>query len=513
MILPYPGIQNDEVLFAPADYEVPGSAVFLVFHRVPLMLMSYLGALKSWIYAGLFNVFPPSCWTVRLPVLFLGALSIWLFVDLLRAIGDNRTALIGGLLLATDTLYLVTACFDWGPVALQHLLLVAGFLLIVRFAANNGRSALFWGFFCLGLGLWDKAIFLWNLSGIAVAALIVFPRELKSRLTPKNAALAIAGLALGAFPLIVYNVSSRFATLESNSTFRFDEFGMKFRALRGTWNGSALLGYIVALPGQAGQAREAQNVVERAAYNLHSLFGDHPKNRMEWAFLAALILTAFLWNTPARKKLLFFLIALAVAWFQMAITKDAGSSAHHVVLLWPLAYIFVALVFAEAAWRWGRIGPALIIAGVASLAAQNLLVTNEYFYLFARYGAPRSWTDAIYALSDDLGKAQPSQIVMSDWGMMNQLVLLHHDRLPLAIVDEAFLSPGLSDGERQRDRQRLEHGLWVGHTVPYRELNQVNEAVMKAAAAAGFQKQVLRVISDSHHSPAYEIFRFLPVTN
>ena len=33
-------------------------------------------------------------------------------------------ALIGCGLLATDAIYLLTSCFDWGPVALEHLLLL-----------------------------------------------------------------------------------------------------------------------------------------------------------------------------------------------------------------------------------------------------------------------------------------------------------------------------------------------------------------------------------------------------
>ncbi|HEV2448442.1 MAG TPA: hypothetical protein VGS58_21060, partial [Candidatus Sulfopaludibacter sp.] len=143
-------------------------------------------------------------------------------------------------------------------------------------------------------------------------------------------------------------------------------------------------------------------------------------------------------------------------------------------------------------------------------AAQNLLVTNQHLYLFARYGSPRSWTDAIYALSDGLGRAPASVIVVADWGIVNSLVLLQRDTLPLAIADEGFLSPAESQSERERDRKRLERGLWVGHTLPYRELNQVNDGVMKAAGAAGFQKQMLQVIRDTHGSPAFEIFRFVP---
>jgi 4-amino-4-deoxy-L-arabinose transferase-like glycosyltransferase len=511
VILPYPGLQNDEVIFAPADYRVPGSAVFLVLNdRVPVMLMSYLGALKTWLYALLLHLFAPSYWTVRLPVLLLGAITVWLFVDLLEEIQDTRAAWIGGVLLATDTMFLVTTCFDWGPVALQHLLIVAGLMFLARFVQRASSSALFWGFFCLGLGLWDKALFLWNLSGLVVAALVVFPGELRAQVSRRNILWASAGLLLGALPLIGYNAASGWPTLRSNSSFRFDEFRSKFLALRNTWDGSALFGYIASVPGQAGAGRDARNLIERLSYGLHSFFGNQPKDRLEWTFLAALILTPLLWRSPARKKLLFFLLAIAVAWFQMAITKDAGASAHHVVLLWPLAYLFMVVALAEAASRWGRVSAALVAAAVVFLAAQNLLVTNQYLYLFARYGSPRSWTDAIYALSDDLGRVRGSQIVVADWGIANQLILLHRNRLNLAGADDNFLSPQESDAERQRDRQWLERGLWVGHTPPYREMNQVNDGILKAAAAAGFQKQILSTISDSHGSAAYEIFRFVP---
>ena len=60
----------------------------------------------------------------------------------------------------------------------------------------------------------------------------------------------------------------------------------------------------------------------------------------------------FLWFTRARKPMLFCFIAFAVGWLQMAITKNAGLSAHHITLLWPLPQWFLAVALAEAAaWR------------------------------------------------------------------------------------------------------------------------------------------------------------------
>src|SRR6266852_4358670 len=99
-------------------------------------------------------------------------------------------------------MFILTTCFDWGPVALQHVLLVADLLLVLKFAVSANPLALFCGFCCFGLGMWDKALFIWMLGGVVVAGLVVFHREVGSRLTWRNVGLAAAGFCVGALPLL-----------------------------------------------------------------------------------------------------------------------------------------------------------------------------------------------------------------------------------------------------------------------------------------------------------------------
>jgi hypothetical protein len=199
---------------------------------------------------------------------------------------------------------------------------------------------------------------------------------------------------------------------------------------------------------------------------------------------------------------------MGVAWFQMAITKGAGGSAHHAVLLWPLPHLFLAVAFAEASLRWRTAGKWVVAVVVVYLAAQNLLLTNQHLYQFARFGSPRSWTDAIYPLSDELGKMRAPRIVIDDWGILLPLVLLHRGTLPMMIADDGFLSPGASDEIRHRDHELLRSALWVGHTPAYLELPGINERILQAAASAGFRKELIEVISDREGRAAFEIFRF-----
>ena len=100
---------------------------------IPLMLMNYVGALKSWLYPRILHSFGANVITLRIPMVLAGAISIWLFFLLLRRIAGERAALVGCTLLAVDSAYLLSLCFDWGPVALQHLLLIGGMLSVVKF--------------------------------------------------------------------------------------------------------------------------------------------------------------------------------------------------------------------------------------------------------------------------------------------------------------------------------------------------------------------------------------------
>ena len=80
LLLPLLGFQADELMYI-YDLWHPRSAVawFSFFHHLmPSMLMSYLGALKSWLYAPILAAFGPSTWAVRLPVLLLACVTIGL---------------------------------------------------------------------------------------------------------------------------------------------------------------------------------------------------------------------------------------------------------------------------------------------------------------------------------------------------------------------------------------------------------------------------------------------------
>src|SRR5437660_4708833 len=96
------GIEDDESLFAaPLLRPQFWSFALKIGHRrAPLMVMTYIGTVKTAFYAVLFRLFSPGVWSVREPMLLAGGASIWVFYLLLRRTAGRRAAVLGAVLLA-----------------------------------------------------------------------------------------------------------------------------------------------------------------------------------------------------------------------------------------------------------------------------------------------------------------------------------------------------------------------------------------------------------------------------
>lgn len=476
------------------------------------MLMTYLGTLKTWVYWPIFLFWSPSPASIRIPMLVAGAASIWCFYMLLKLVLGSRTAMVGALLLATDTTYLLTTCFDWGPVALQHLLMLAGLVFTVRFYRKGGATELAAAFFCFGLAMWDKALFSWALSGLLVAALAVFPRALRRCATPRNLTVAAMAFLAGATPFIIYNIQKHLETFRGNTSFSTEDLGQKAHLLRITLEGSALFGYLV-YDDWIDQPKQPASGLERESVRAARQFGERRSNYLPAAFALSLLLAPLWWpNRGVRDAICFGLVFLATAWGQMLFTRGAGAAAHHIVLLWPFPQFIVAAALTGAASRARRFGSALLAVAITVLVAQNLLVTNQYLGQLIRDGASGSWTDAIYPLAKALENTTASKIWVIDWGMLNSLRLLDRGSLPLQVGDEPLHSAQPNDGDRQQVLAMLQSrkALFLGH-VPNQEIfSGVGAHLSAMAIQAGYRKVLLNTVLDSNGRPIFELFRFVP---
>lgn len=501
--IPLAGIEVDEALIASSvAYPHAGIVhqVTVLGHSVPLMIMSYVGALKSWLYVPIFKVFGPSALSLRIPVLVLGGLTIWIFYRLLLSITSPRTALIGCLLLASDPSFFLTTIFDWGPVALQHLLYVSGLWCLVRFHFDDKKRYLVFGFFLFGLAVWDKALAEWILSGTLVATIVIFPKELRSRLSLRNLGIATFSMIAGALPLVIYNISFPFATIRTTAAYSLEELPNKLSQFNNTLNGGDLFGYLTS--GAPPVIGVAQDSIERLSLSLSDFTGRPQQGLGAFALLLAVVALPVIWKTPVRKPFLFALIAALVAWLQMLATKGTGATAHHIVLLWPLPMLLLACALSELSRK-------ILLVTLSLLIGSNALVINEYMATLVRNGPGLVWTDAVFPLSERLRSMQAQSIYINDWGIFENVWMLNRG--------QASLRPGLnplgmpilnsSDQEIVIARIKDPNAIFVSHPDEYEMFKGLNSRFLNLAKLQGYTRHATEVIADRHGRARFEIFR------
>ncbi len=508
LVLPYAGIQSDEALFSTPlfshvnnDLRLP-----LLSHHVPLMVMTYIGSLKTLLYWPIFRIFGTSPWTLRLPVALVGAVTIFFFFHLARASGDTWAAAIGASLLATDPVFVLTDTFDWGPVALEHVFLVTGCWFLYRFGSHKGPDVRLWdlaaGFLCWGLALWNKAIFIWALSGIVVGGLLVFWPEIKRWLKPRTALVAATAFLCGALPLVVYNLTHASATVRENARLDPHSVPRKWIQVQLAANGSSLFGYLTGEEWWPNP-KTPGSPSERASAWIHDHWGEHRSTGFYYVFGVLLLAAPWWWKYRAAR---FSLLFMTVSWLLMALTHDAGTSAHHVILLWPFPILFAAVALASLPWR------PVAWTAAAIMIAMNLLVWNQYMYQFERDGAGNVFTDALNPLSTSLNEYSGRTFYLVDWGLYDNLNFLHQGRLDLRIATGPFNTDSPSPEQLAEIRDILHNpdALVLDHVREHEVFPNVGARLDRAAESLGYLKEVIRTIPDSNGRPMFEIIHFMP---
>jgi hypothetical protein len=509
--IPLAGAQYDEVLFI-TTFISPFNTEFRAVvsgREIPVMLMSYLGTLKAFIMQPILDLAGYNHRTLRLPPLAFASVSVMLFFLALRRLTSLRIATLAGLLLVTDAAYLLTSVFDWGPVALQHLFFTTVLYSLVRYSQEGSRRWLMISGFAAGLALWDKAISIWLYAGGGIALAVVFWRECLGIVRkPRLASSFILPMILGASPLISYNIIQPFATARPVVSGDDQPLAIKVMNMDGSLNGGGLLGYLVRdVPeGQAGPLR----IYQRASLWLSTRFGAPRRSFQQVVLVVSLLALPLMFWSPYRRPALCAGLAFLTAWVLMLLTKGAGGSLHHTILLWPLPHLLAGMILAEIARRMPGRG-FWIGSGVFLFAAStNLAVLNQHYAQFAAYGPTSTWTNAARPLVETLGR-MPGRIVFPvDWGIAQQVDFYGAGKLGMVRGAEGS-ALRLDDPETSRF---VEHSLaqpeyvFVTHTKETEAFKGVRGKLFEAAARLGYREKLLNVIYDSHRVPIFEIHEF-----
>lgn len=533
--LTLPGLEYDEVFFGPAargytkDFHTPRLAssselpsrfspiAFSTFalsygeSSLPVMLMPYWGALKVYLTRPVFSVLGVSPQTIRLPAIFLGALSLLFFSFFLARWCSPSVGLIAAILLASDPSYIFYTRHDFGSAALT-LLLACCPLWCLACWVETGRSSL-WAaaFFFFGLGLYSRLDYATFLVAFGVTVLVCFRQVVCLRVRGKEIGLALFCFLVGCSPFLLFlwrhpSVAVSAFSLASPTQDFSAVARVKGYVLWTVLNGTALYEFFSGRSElhvgkevtARGEVRVGSYAVERHVFPAASLVPGTLTPYLLLCFVAAL---CFFHPPPSCKALMLF---LAVSLFCVASVRGALRG-HHFVSFLPTVQAFLAASFVFLWWRvrTKTIRTVLVIGAMACVGA-NLLMGLRYHRLLAETGGRGIWSEAIYDLVQYVQEhCQGRRCLVGDWGMGTQIVTLGGS--PQMV--EEFFWPYIEGGDvGELDALvRTENALFIFYTDPYVNFSRPKHLFRVAAQRVNRGAETKCVFTGREGTPVIEV--------
>jgi len=235
--LDLPGIQYDEVYYVPpvaallknqpeADYVMLDPSVIHLFDRpLPLIFNYYTSFFRAYLTLPVFAILGISVETIRGSSIALGAVALIFFVAFARRLlRDSRLAFASGILLALDASFIAYIRNDFAVVATMMALKGVALWALLRWWQGAENKYLYLGYLFIGLGITDRASFLWIPMAIASTMALIYGRTLRAEIwqrlrSLKTAYIASVFFACGASIFLAFNLATpggTFAPMLSN---------------------------------------------------------------------------------------------------------------------------------------------------------------------------------------------------------------------------------------------------------------------------------------------------------
>lgn len=529
-----PGIYYDEVTFLNAALGgVNDSFIFMQLFKAPVMIMPYIGALKSYLYYPVFKLWGVSATTIRLPAIIISACSIFLWFKICREIFSNRLLpLLFTFILATDPAFIFQSKLDWGPVAIQIFLISMSLCLFLKILKNHSVK-LFW--LLLGvllLGVYNKLNFIWFLIAFGVAGVIFYYQDIRQIYQDKHVGFfygfVVFILILALVFLLLIIPASGLGVLLPSVGF-YEKLSSIINLYCSTMNGAG---------------------VYRFVFNKILVFPSWINYFSIITFLSWLCCRAFFKNRASvvvqglNKHILFFSTIFLVIFIQIVITRQSGGS-HHIMMLWPLHYLLLFLMLNVIVLTFGfsqKVANSLLFVAIVTLVGSQIMAVMGYELAFKQADSFNSkWSPKIYLLANYLRQygATADFIVTPDWGLGNQLFALADDNITrLKYIDlyQDFIDQDLHKTNEKKFQAELavlnrfggvihiggplhltnmdlykiyfqnKKDLVILYAMPYQNMPNVRENFFKFSKQYLHTVKLIHIINDEQNRPLYEIY-------
>ena len=113
-----------------------------------------------------------------------------------------------------------------------------------------------------------------------------------------------------------------------------------------------------------------------------------------------------------------------------------------------------------------------------------------------------AWSDAIFPASQALPGMHPSQVCIADWGVFENIRLLHRGRIPMCVAVDADESPEILK------RQIADpNAVFIGHVKEAEFNTGSSEKLLRFAQQQGYSPSFHRVFFDYNGRPIIQVFK------
>ena len=507
---------------------IRGVGVHLFGRDFPVMIGDYWGVTSTYAVLPLFALFGFDVLPIRLFPILASAAAIVATYALGRRLFSGDVGALAALLLALSPSFIFWSRI--GIYVISHIVLIA---LGVMLAYLSWRERPRWwkaflGALLAGIGLTTKLLFVWFFIAVpaAFAAVLIYDwlairRASNHRMLPArenaatlfrryipaptlaNAAAAVFGLCIGAFPVLYYNVVSRGSYFLLRDNFGETERGVDNFAL---------------LDNLRQQLEELRIFLDGGYFwFLGGVFTNPLSTYVVGLSTLGLLLLVQLPEHARHRRTMIFLLTYAGAIFFLSCFSISILAATHLFILFPLPQLMIAAsVFlgTQSAVRrlrprlpWaGRYIPAIPIVAILIYAALDLRADVRYHDALRETGGLTAFSDAIYGLADYLDENGYNQPYALDWGVRPNVMILTDGRVePIEIFGQS-LEPGAAFEHSLDGALAAENPIFISQTEvssAFPRLDRFREIV----EARGGQVVLERVFPQRNGVPAYYLFR------
>ena len=404
-----PGLYYDEMFVISPAF---GVGAYKTWFGLPILISSYCGAEKSWIYPPIFALFGISAWSIRLPAVLISCGTLAVGYSLLRRILTPLWAVVFSAACAVHPAFIFLTKVDWGPVVI--MLFLKALCLLLCFRWLDGQTRRCWSVLGLcAIGFWDKFNFIWFIIALVIATCVIYGDVIFSKLRRLSPVTLLAlGIGLIAGGLLALWII--FPLLQRPHTSVFPRRLMDIWALYRytcTGLGTALMWFksIPPLPTWTGGV-----IPVTVMFLLLTLVGRASGRNVDidWRVL---------------RFCLWCLLMFGVIFLEIVLTPQAGG-AHHTIMLFP----FDLLACFSAAYLFAKTVPGtrrrlmLVLEGslLCLWVISNLASLAMHFREFRRtdgfYGRFSPRIEALAKYLDKKGGTADA-IYCVEWGLGNQL--------------------------------------------------------------------------------------------